>query len=109
MIVPDRGDLVYLSFDPQAGYEQAERRPAIVLSPKAFNQATGFAAFCPITNQSKGYPFEVKLTEEDKITGVILSDQIKTLDWKARRCEIIGQAPNSVTQEVLDKIHTFLN
>ncbi|OAB43489.1 endoribonuclease MazF [Paenibacillus glacialis] len=109
MIIPDRGDLVYLSFDPQAGHEQAGRRPAIVLSPKAFNQATGFATFCPITNQSKGYPFEVKLTEEGKITGVILSDQIKTLDWKARRCEIVGQAHNSVTQEVLDKIHTFLN
>ena len=109
MSVPDRGDLVYLCFNPQAGHEQSGRRPAIVLSPKAFNQATGFAAFCPITNQSKGYPFEVKLTEVDKITGVILSDQIKTLDWKARRCEIVGQAPISVTQEVLDKIHTFLN
>jgi mRNA interferase MazF len=107
--IPDRGDLVYLSFDPQAGHEQAGRRPAIVLSPKSFNQATGFAAFCPITNQTKGYPFEVKLTQEDIITGVILSDQIKTLDWKAIRCEIVGQAPTAVTKEVLDKIHTFLS
>lgn len=109
MSIPERGDLVYLCFDPQAGHEQAGRRPAIVLSPKAFNQATGFAAFCPITNQIKGYPFEVKLTEEDTITGVILSDQIKTLNWKARRCEIVGQAASSVIREVLDKVHTFLD
>ena len=68
----------------------------------------GVFKLCPITNQEKGYPFEVKLTAEDKLTGVILSDQIKTLDWKARRCEVAGQAPISVTQEVLDKIHTFL-
>lgn len=106
--VPERGDLVYLNFHPQTGHEQAGRRPGIVLSPKAFNQSTGFAVVCPITNQQKGYPFEVPLPEHLHITGVVLSDQIKSLDWNAREVEIKDRAPDSVIEEVLDKIHTFI-
>ncbi|MED1790304.1 endoribonuclease MazF [Brevibacillus laterosporus] len=106
--IPDRGDLVYLNFNPQSGHEQAGRRPAIVLSPEAFNFATGFAVCCPITNQQKGYPFEVTLPSTLKIRGVILSDQVKSLDWRSRNLEIKDKAPQNITDEVLDKIHTFL-
>lgn len=89
--VPKRGDFIVLNFNPQAGHEQAGRRNAIVLSPKEFNQATGFIAVCPVTNQKKNYPFEVDLPKGGisldgggfPITGVILTDQVKTLDWTA--------------------------
>jgi mRNA interferase MazF len=106
--VPDRGDLAYLNFNPQSGHEQAGRRPAIVLSPQAFNQATGFAVVSPITNQKKNYPFEVELPVGLLITGVVLADQVKSLDWLARNIDIVDKAPSHVVQEVLDKIHTFL-
>jgi len=82
--VPERGDIVWLNFDPQAGHEQAGKRPAVVLSPRAYNQKVGLALFCPITNQRKGYPFEVNIPEGLEIGGVILSDQIKSLDWRSR-------------------------
>ncbi len=94
--VPDRGDFVVISFTPQAGHEQAGRCNATVLSPKLFNEATGFAAVCPITNQRKGCPFEVDLPSEGialedgfPVTGVILADQVKTLDWKARNLKVL--------------------
>lgn len=109
MQVPDRGDLVYVNFHPQAGHEQDGRRPAIVLSPKAFNEVTKFAVVCPITSREKGYPFEVKLPEDLPIQGVILTDQVKSLDWRARRFRIEGRAPVEVVQECLDLIHTFLS
>ncbi|MFC7442482.1 endoribonuclease MazF [Laceyella putida] len=108
MHVPDRGDLVYVSFDPQAGHEQAGRRPAIVLSPKAFNAVTKFAVVCPITSREKGYPFEVKLPNDLPIEGVILTDQVKSLDWQARRFDIKGKAPEEIVADCLDLIHTFL-
>ncbi|MEK5085216.1 type II toxin-antitoxin system PemK/MazF family toxin [Bacillus subtilis] len=104
----ERGDLVYLNFNPQAGHEQAGRRPAIVLSPKNFNQTTGFAVVCPITNQQKGYPFEVALPDGLAIQGVILTDQVKSLDWRARRFQVVGQAPEIIVSDCLDYIHTFL-
>ena len=80
---PRRGDIVWLSFDPQSGHEQAGHRPALVLSPELYNRKTGLAVFCPVSSQEKGYPFEVKIPPGHKISGVILSDQVKSLDWKA--------------------------
>ena len=108
MSAPERGDLVYVNFNPQAGHEQAGTRPGIVLSPKAFNQVTGFAVVCPITRQQKGYPFEVALPSGLAIEGVILTDQVKSLDWRARHFQIKGQVPNEVVTDCLDLIHTFL-
>lgn len=101
---PDRGDIVWLQFHPQAGHEQRGRRPAIVISPKAYNEKVGLALFCPITNQVKGYPFEVLLPRELGVSGVVLSDQIKSLDWRARHAERICRAPRQVVEEVLAKI-----
>lgn len=108
MQVPERGDLVYANFNPQAGHEQAGQRPGIVVSPKAFNGATGFAVVCPITGQKKGYPFEVALPSGLAISGVILTDQVKSLDWQARNFQVKGQVPNQIVSECLTKIHTFL-
>lgn len=109
MNAPKRGDLVYLTFDPQAGHEQRGRRPGIVLSPQPFNNKTGFALCCPITNQQKGYPFEVSLPVNRKISGVILTDQIKSLDWKARKISLVVEAPNSVVQSCLELVKTYLD
>ncbi|TFE29057.1 type II toxin-antitoxin system PemK/MazF family toxin [Cohnella luojiensis] len=90
MSVPARGDLVVMDFDPQAGHEQAGRRPAIVLSELAFNQLTGFAVMCPITSNAKNYPFEVTVPEGLPVSGVVLTDQLKSLDYIKRRVRIIG-------------------
>ena len=106
--VPDRGDAVWISFNPQAGHEQSGRRPAIALSPAAYNRKVGLAIFCPITNQIKGYPFEVVIPTGLKVTGAILSDQAKSLDWKVRDAELIVKLPASVTVEVLKKLKTLL-
>lgn len=105
---PDRGDLVYLNFNPQSGHEQAGRRPGIVLSPKEFNEITRFALICPITNTVKGWPFEVELPEGLAIQGAILTDQVKSLDWVSRKIQIKDQAPPEIVTECLNKIHTFL-
>ena len=106
--IPKRGDVVWISFNPQAGHEQAGRRPAIVLSPKAYNQKVGLAILCPTTNQVKGYPFEVSLPEKVGVTGVILSDQVKSLDWRARKAEFKAALPEEVIDEVLAKLGTLL-
>jgi mRNA interferase MazF len=120
--IPERGDLIVLNFNPQAGHEQAGRRNAIVLSPKAFNRATGFIVVCPITNQKKGYPFEVNLPDEGislgengfPITGVILADQVKSLDWTARNLKVLKKYDpssaqiNEIIDECLAKIATYL-
>ncbi len=105
--IPKRGDVVWISFNPQAGHEQAGRRPAIVLSPKAYNQKVGLAILCPITNQAKGYPFEVLLPENVDVTGVILSDQVKSLDWRVRKAEFKESLPKEVVDEVLAKLGTL--
>jgi len=107
--VPERGDLVWLTFTPQAGHEQAGRRPAVVLSPKAYNTKAGLALFCPVTSQVKGYPFEVALPGELSIDGVILADQVKSLDWRARQAERVSALPDKIVQEVLNKIGTLLD
>ncbi|MDW0118127.1 type II toxin-antitoxin system PemK/MazF family toxin [Sporosarcina thermotolerans] len=106
--VPNRGDLVYLNFSPQSGHEQRGRRPAIVLSPKSFNDLTGFSVVCPITTQQKGYPFEVEIPYGLAINGVILTDQVKSLDWRSRGLNIEGQAPEETIIECLNLISTFL-
>jgi mRNA interferase MazF len=106
--VPDRGDAVWINFNPQAGHEQAGRRPAIVLSPAIYNRKVGLAIFCPITNQIKGYPFEVVIPAGLRVRWAILSDQVKNLDWKVRNTELIAGLPASVTDEVLKKLKTLL-
>lgn len=98
--VPRRGDIVWLSFDPQAGHEQAGRRPAFVVSPEAYNRKTGLFLACPITSKIKGYPFEVALPEDWEVGGVILADQIKSLDWKARRAKFAAKTDERVVDEV---------
>jgi mRNA interferase MazF len=105
---PARGDLVWLSFSPQAGREQAGRRPALVLTPALFNGRVGLAFVCPITSRVKGYPFEVALRGVDHVTGVIIVDQLRSLDWRARRAEPAGKAPAHVIAEVLAKLRPLL-
>jgi mRNA interferase MazF len=105
--VPGRGDLVWLQFSPQAGHEQAGRRPAFVVSPKIYNQKVGLALFCPVTSQIKGYPFEVILPPDVGISGVVLSDQVKNLDWRARKASLIRRLPRDITDEVLGKLSTL--
>lgn len=106
--VPKRGEAVWLNFDPHAGHEQAGRRPAVVLSPEAYNRRVGLAIFCPITNQVKGYPFEVAIPPRLDVTGVILSDQIKNLDWRARHATLICALPMEIIGMVLQKAGTLL-
>jgi mRNA interferase MazF len=106
--VPDAGDFVWLTFDPQAGREQAGRRSALVLSPKIYNARSGLALACPITNQVKGYPFEVAVPSGQGTTGVILADHLNSIDWKARRAEPLGQCTNEVINEVRAKLAPLL-
>jgi mRNA interferase MazF len=100
---PDRGDVVWLIFSPQAGHEQAGRRPAVVLSPKAYNAKVGLFLVCPLTTQQKGYPFEVEVPGGLPVSGVILADQIKSLDWRARQAEFICSLPDGTVHELLAK------
>jgi mRNA interferase MazF len=106
--VPDRGHLVWLSFDPRAGREQAGRRPALIVSPAAYNGRTGLALVCPITGQIKGYPFEVSLPGGLSITGAVLADHLKSVDWEARRAEPVGEAPEAILAEVMAKLAPLL-
>ena len=99
--VPKRGDLVWLTFDPQAGHEQAGRRPAFVLSPEAYNRKTGLFLACPVTSRVKGYPFEVALPAGMAVGGVILADQIKSLDWKERKAQFAAKAAGEIIEEVV--------
>ncbi|RAU23092.1 mRNA-degrading endonuclease [Paramagnetospirillum kuznetsovii] len=104
MAAPDRGDLVWIDFDPQSGREQAGRRPALVLSPRAYHQVTRYAVVCPITSTRKGYPFEVDLPDGLPVSGVVLADQVKSIDRHARRIERIGSVPKSVMDEVVARL-----
>ena len=106
--VPQRGDAVWIDFSPQTGSEQAGRRPAVVLSPGAYNGRVGLALVCPITSQAKGYPFEVALPSGLDVRGVILADQVKSLDWQARSAEILAPLPAETIDEVLEKIGGLL-
>jgi len=105
---PDRGDLVWIEFEPQAGHEQAGRRPALVLSPWDFNERLGLMWVCPITGQVKGYPFEVRLPADCPIQGVVLVDQLRVMDWQARKAKVERQASPAVVAEVLGKARAIL-
>ena len=106
--IPDRGDIVWTNFDPQLGHEQEGRRPALVLSRKLFNEASGLALFCPITGRQKGYPFEVPLPQNPDVHGVVLVDHLKSLDWEIRPVEFIAKAPEVLLVKVLQKLNTLL-
>ena len=106
--IPERGDVVWLNFNPQSGHEQKGKRPAIVISPKEYNEKTGLGLFCPMTSKIKDYPFEVKI-ENEKAGGVILSDQIKSLDWKTREIEFIFKESSEKVEEIISKINVLIN
>jgi mRNA interferase MazF len=106
--VPQCGDVVWITLNPQAGREEAGRRPAVVVSPQSYNAKVGLAVFCPVTGQIKGYPFEVLIPAGLPVTGAILSDQVKSLDWRARKAELICALPNETITEVLEKLATLL-
>jgi mRNA interferase MazF len=106
--VPDAGDIVWLTFDPEAGREQRGRRPALVLSPRSYNQRAHLAVACPITSHAKGYPFEVALPDDAPVQGVVLSDHLKSLDWKERRTEHAGRLPPQTLEEVRARIRPLL-
>jgi mRNA interferase MazF len=106
--VPERGDIVWISLNPQGGHGQAGRRPAVVVSPKSYNGKVGLGLFCPITSQAKGYPFEVTAPQGLPVGGVVLSDQVKSLDWRARKAEFAGRLPVDVRDEVLGKLASLL-
>ncbi|MEK6672859.1 MAG: endoribonuclease MazF [Nitrospirota bacterium] len=107
--VPERGDIVRITLNPQAGHEQSGRRPAMVVSPASYNGRVGLAILCPVTNQIKGYPFEVVIPAGLDITGAVLTDQVKSLDWKARKAEFICRLPDDLVQTVLKKLNTLLS
>ncbi len=106
--ISQRGDVIWLDFNPQAGREQAGRRPAFVVSPAAYNGKVGLALVCPVTSRVKGYPFEVLLPAGLAVTGVILSDQLKSLDWRKRRAEYLCTVPESIIVEVIKKVEALI-
>ena len=106
--VPDAGDLVWLTFDPQAGHEQRGRRPALILSPRAYNAKARLAIACLITSHGKGYPFEVPLPPGGTISGVVLADHVKNLDWQARRVVFEAKAPAGIVTDVRERLRVLL-
>jgi mRNA interferase MazF len=106
--VPERGEIVWISLNPQAEHEQAGRRPAVVVSPKSYNGKVGLGLFCPITSQVKGYPFEVAVPQGLPVGGVVLADQVKSLDWRAREADFAGRLPVDAKEEVLGKLGALL-
>jgi len=105
--IPDKKDIIWLMFTPQAGHEQMGRRPALVLSPRKYNEKTSLAIVCPITSKIKGYPFEV-IIESKKMNGAVLSDQLKSLDWKEREAEYIEKIDDDIYEEVVNKIRVLI-
>ena len=106
---PDRGDVVWITLNPQAGHEQAGRRPALVVSPLSYNSRVGLAVLCPITSQIKGYPFEVLIPSGLQVSGAVLADQVKSLDWKARKAEFLCRVPRRTMAEVLLKLGALIS
>lgn len=106
---PKRGDIVRINLHPQTGHEQAGRRPALVVSPVGYNRKVGLALLCPITHKAKGYPFEVKIPEGKPVRGVILADQVKSLDWRARRAELFCELDPSTTAEAIQRVKLLLS
>ena len=107
--IPQRGDVIWITLNPQTGHEQAGRRPALVLSPATYNGKVGLAILCPLTNQIKGYPFEVLIPPNLSIQGAIMADQVKNLDWRARSAELICRLPRRIVAEVLQKLAALLS
>jgi mRNA interferase MazF len=107
--VPRRGEIIWITLNPQSGHEQAGRRPALVLSPESYNRKTGLAVLCPVTGQVKGYPFEVLIPEGLPVTGAVLSDHVKSLDWRIRLAERICSLPADRVIEVLQKLGTLIS
>ncbi len=107
--VPESGDVVWITFNPQAGHEQAGRRPALVLSPKSYNGKVGLSLLCPVTSQVKGYPFEVAIPEGLPVSGVILSDQVKSLDWRAHKAEKACALPEDLMVKVLQRVKALID
>ena len=106
--VPQRGDVVWINFNPRAGHEQGGYRPAVVLSPRVYNSKTRLAILCPITKQVKGYPFEVAIPAGLDVTGVILTDQVKSMDWRTRNTALICSLPAQIVEMVLQRVETLL-
>ncbi len=104
--IPDRGDVIWINFDPQAGREQARHRPALVLSPRAYNRKTSLCLLCPMTSQVKGYPFEVLVADEEP--SVVLADQVKSLDWRARKAKKKAKVDDHVLAEVIGKLSALI-
>jgi mRNA interferase MazF len=104
--VPDRGDIIFLNFCPQSGRKQSGVRPTLVLSPKIYNQKTNLCVCCPITKQTKNYPFEI-LFKGNNVSGVILADHIKNLDWVVRKAKFVEKSPPEIYKKVLQKIITL--
>ena len=105
---PKRGDVVWITFNPQAGHEQAGHRPALVISPEAYNRKVGLALLCPVTSQVKGYPFEARIPEGLKVAGAVLSDQVKSLDWRARKASFLCALPAATVREALGKVGALI-
>jgi mRNA interferase MazF len=106
--VPDAGDLVWLTFDPQTGREQRGRRPALILSPRAYNSRTELALACPITSRVKGYPFEVLLPDEGPVKGAVLADHVRNLDWAARQVQFVKKAPQDIVADVRERLRVLI-
>jgi mRNA interferase MazF len=106
--VPDRGDIVWLNFTPQAGHEQAGHCPAIVLSPASYNGKTSLMLCCPITTQIKRYPFEVEISDDSAVRGAILADQVRSLDWKARQAKKKSKASKEIVETTLALVRTLI-
>ncbi|MFC1861037.1 endoribonuclease MazF [Chloroflexota bacterium] len=107
--IPCCGDVVWITFNPRAGHEQAGRRPAVVLSPESYNGKTGLAILCPVTNRIKGYPFEVLIPQGVSVAGAILPDQVKSLDWRTRNAELLCTLPAVTVSEVMQKLRTLIS
>lgn len=106
--IPTRGDVISIMLDPQSDHEQAGRRPAVILSPAAYNAKVGLALLCPVTGQVKGHPFQVAIPAGLPISGVIVADQIKSLDWQERQMELSCSWPPGIVSEALQKIGALL-
>jgi len=102
--IPERGDIVWLSFEPHAGREQTGRRPALVLSPASYNGKVGLGLFCPVTSRVKSYTFEIAVPPGLAVSGVVLSDQVRSLDWRARRVKFLDRMPQAQLREVAEKL-----
>ena len=105
--IPERGDLIWVNFNPVSGHEQFGKRPAVVISPEEYNAKTNLALVVPITSQKKGYPFEVEIFSK-KISGVALSDQVRSIDWKERKVEFISKLEIGVLREIQNKINKLI-